>query len=440
MPPAETPKMLAAKPGGPKHHWSLDVAFPVYAMVFIDDETIVLGGGGGSSRTGVKNRLSMHKIDLIKRQFHLAAEYELSKTEDAPMTIAVLPETKSIVAGINSDPQTLARGKNENVRLFTYTDNEIVFEKRKQILRSTSEDHYQSVTAFARTKPYLHLIALGSTNGQFSVLTFPELQEVLPTIEYDGDEMFDVDFHDDASMVSSLFKGVRWVLGAGANKLCIWPTTTPADKSQPFSALQVIERPIVAPHLSCTFRSAKFGRQVTKDNIYTIVNSTPKVRSRKPGKNDKKSFVSVWDAKEWKLKKTRTVSMKPITAFDISVVIDASADGTMLAYGSSDLSVGVLDAQTLRPIVTLLSAHGFPVTSLQFSPSGHLVVSGSADNSIRIIHVPPRDKRGNEGRGWRWNLVLTLIVLGLAVWVQGMWVGDEVREHETKGRGGAVGI
>lgn len=30
---------------------------PVYAMAFINDDTVVLGGGGGSSRTGVKNRL-----------------------------------------------------------------------------------------------------------------------------------------------------------------------------------------------------------------------------------------------------------------------------------------------------------------------------------------------------------------------------------------------
>ncbi|SCZ94646.1 BZ3500_MvSof-1268-A1-R1_Chr12-3g04019 [Microbotryum saponariae] len=429
MPAAATPELLAAEPGGPKHHWSLDVAFPVYAIAFIDDETIVLAGGGGSSRTGVKNRLSMHKIDLEKRQFHLKTEHDLSKTEDAPMTIVVLPETKSLVAGINSDAQTLARGKNENLRVFTYSDKEIIYEKRKQILRSTSEDHYQKVTAFARTKPYLHMIALGSTDSQFSVLTFPELQEVLPTIEYDGDEMFDVDFHDDATMVS--FGGV---LGASANKLCIWPTQVPEDKSEPLSALQVIERPIVAPHLSCTFRAAKFGRKLTKDHIYTIVNSTPKVRSRKPGKNDKKSFVSVWDAKEWKLKRTRTVSMKPITAFDISL------DGTMLAYGSSDLSVGVLDAQTLRPIVTILSAHGFPVTSLQFSPSGHLVVSGSADNSVRIIRVPPRDKRGTEGRGWKMGFVWTLVVLALAVWVQGVWVGQGVREEEGRGRGAAVGM
>jgi prolactin regulatory element-binding protein len=84
-----------------------------------------------------------------------------------------------------------------------------------------------------------------------------------------------------------------------------------------------------------------------------------------------------------------------------------SADGRKLAYGSSDLSIGVLDARTLRvskraacharvaadsavsqPIVKILDAHSFPPTALRFSPSGNVLVSASADNTIRVIDVP----------------------------------------------------
>lgn len=56
----------------------------------------------------------------------------------------------------------------------------------------------------------------------------------------------------------------------------------------------------------------------------------------------KKAFVSLWDAESWTLVKTRTVCQKPVTCFEIS------EDGERLAYGGSDLSVGVLDARTLR--------------------------------------------------------------------------------------------
>jgi prolactin regulatory element-binding protein len=59
------------------------------------------------------------------------------------------------------------------------------------------------VTAFNRTKP--SLIAIGSTNSQLSVLTYPALEDVFPPITYDGEEIYDVDFDDSGEMVCSLF-------------------------------------------------------------------------------------------------------------------------------------------------------------------------------------------------------------------------------------------
>jgi prolactin regulatory element-binding protein len=83
----------------------------------------------------------MHRIDVSKRQFNLAVEHDLSKTEDAPMSIAVLPEvrfssrrqicvdanalapqTNTLVAGINSGADKLKEGVNENLRVFSYDD------------------------------------------------------------------------------------------------------------------------------------------------------------------------------------------------------------------------------------------------------------------------------------------------------------------------------
>lgn len=99
----------------------------------------------------------------------------------------------------------------------------------------------------------------------------------------------------------------------------MWSTKN-LDKDEPQEAVQVIERPVLKKTLTCTFRAAKFGRQSTKDHIYTIVNAAPVVRTRKPAKGDKKSFVSLWDTKSWKLVKTRTISQKPVTAFDVRLV------------------------------------------------------------------------------------------------------------------------
>jgi WD40 repeat protein len=42
----------------------------------------------------------------------------------------------------------------------------------------------------------------------------------------------------------------------------------------------------------------------------------------------------------------------------------------------------------VQPVLTILRAHDFPPTTLRFSPDASLLISGSADNTIRIIVVP----------------------------------------------------
>ncbi|GJN93754.1 hypothetical protein Rhopal_006811-T1 [Rhodotorula paludigena] len=406
MPAEPTPTTLTPEPGShSKTSFPLDVRFPVYSIAFTDDNTVVLAGGGGSSRTGVKNRLSMYTVDVKKRQLSLVEEHELSKEEDAPMTVAVHPPTKAMVAGINSSSAELEKGINENVRVFSYDDKSIKYEKRKQTISSTDPDHYQKVTAFSRAEssPFL---AVGSTNSELSLLSYPALDEVLPTLTYDGEEIYDADFNDDGDML----------VGTSSNKLCVWSTKV-ADKSAAPEPVQVIERPVLKKELACTFRAAKFGRHLTASNLYTVVNASPAGKVRKPPAGSKKAFVSLWDARAWKLLKTRTVSQKPVTAFDVS------DDGTLLAYGSSDLSVGILDAITLRPIRTVLHAHDFPVTSLKFNPSASVLISGSADNSVRVIEVPTLAQRG--GNSTTYTVLMTLLILVLAIVIQQTF-GDEL--------------
>ncbi|KAL8291360.1 hypothetical protein RQP46_002338 [Phenoliferia psychrophenolica] len=422
---AKKGNVIQAAAGQSQAHFSLDVKFPCYAIEFLGDRLIVLAGGGGSSKTGIANRLSTYKIDVTGRSFELVEQHDLSKEEDAPMSLAVNPQarprhrqlpvirakqtahvqTKAIIAGINSSSAELAKGTNNNLRLFEYSDDGITFKSAQQTITSTNEDHYQKVTAFSRSTPTL--VAIGSTNAQLSLLSYPSLEDVFPPIMYDeGDEIYDTDFNDDGDMV----------IATSSKKLVVWSTKAGKDGKHA-EPVQTIERPVLKKELACTFRAGKFGRKTTKANIYTVVNAAPAVRSRKAGPGEKKSFVSMWDTKTWKLVKTRVVSQRPLTAFDISL------DGTLLAFGSSDLSVGVLDAVNLRSIMTILKAHDFPVTALRFNPTADLVVSGSADNSVRVISIPPVEARGANSMAW--NVFLTLLILIIAILVQ-QSIGDDV--------------
>ncbi|BGP19750.1 hypothetical protein JCM10213_004375 [Rhodosporidiobolus nylandii] len=510
--PTPDPTLYTATAGQAKHHFTLDVRFPVYAIAWVDDERVLLAGGGGGSRSGVGNRVSLYRLSPTARTLTLLHSLALSPTEDAPMTIAIRPlsspsptsprspssaaasssrdasaavpqsqpqsEGFSLVAGINSPAPDLARGVNENLRMWEWrrvsvTEGEEerweVEEKgRRGTMRTLSGggadgegegDEYQKVTAFTRPSSSSSaaaappLLAIGSTNAQLSLLSWPEVEEVWPPVFYhsagsgaggkagekggeggqkkEEEEVVDVDFDDEGKLL----------VGTSPLSLRIYPcspsTSTPGAVrylTRGPEPVQVIERPKLREGVRCGFRAAKFGRLSTSHNLYTIVNTHPvppsslsqKQRKAFERKTPKKAFVSLWDADSWRLVKTRTVSNRPVTGFEVS------EDGRRLAVGGSDLSLGVLDAETLRPITTILQAHAFPATCLRFNPAGTVLISGSADNSVRIVLVPSGSPSSSSttasSTATYAALLLTLLVLVLAVAVQTGYVSAEVLE------------
>jgi len=149
--------------------------------------------------------------------------------------------------------------------------------------------------------------------------------------------------------------------------------------------------------------------------LYTVINTSPR-RARQTKSTTRPSFVVKWsipdtDNKDkenkWEAVKVRKVGDKGITCFDIS------PDGRFLAFGSSDYTIGILDVNTLSPLLTILKAHDFPPTTLRFNPTSRLLVSGSADNSVRIVSVPA--ELGGQSWGMLLVIILTLIVILLAI-------------------------
>jgi len=408
-----------------KGHFISKVDFPIYSLAWTDDREFVVCGGGGAGRSGVKNSISLYEVDAVKQKCERRAELELSRKEDAPSTIAVHKERKELVAGINSEEDSVKSGTNDNLRVFSYTDKEITASKATSTMSSTDPEVYQKITTFSKDES---LLAIGSSVGQLSLRSYPTLERILPDFDFGSDEMFDADFNEDGSLV----------LGASAQRICIWNTSkgkgavdsekTDAvgqdeDGSSPIEPLQIIERPVLEHSLKCTFRNARFGRQGTSNRLFTVVNATSQAAaggggSRKARRNiEKKAFISVWDTDSWSLIKTRTVSRKPVTSFDVS------PDGRLLAIGGADLSVSIFDAETVRPLLSVLAAHDFPSTTLRFSPASDLLISGSADNSLRVI-LADQALHPSRHKGITTALIALLVLL-IAVLLQ-IYAGDEI--------------
>ena len=113
--------------------------------------------------------------------------------------------------------------------------------------------------------------------------------------------------------------------------------------------------------------TARFNPQDARA-FYTVVNTAPARGKGARGAKaaPRRAYVVKWDAGAWAVDKVKKVGDKGVTSFDVRCVRAAlflvcvlmaggldgwggrcSANGRWLAYGSSDFTIGLLDAQTL---------------------------------------------------------------------------------------------
>ncbi|KAK8845425.1 hypothetical protein IAR55_006138 [Kwoniella newhampshirensis] len=411
------------------HHPHPTPSFPVYCLDWADDDTLLLGGGGGASRSGIQNKIKLCKVSKDGRSVRYITEVGLSNDEDAPMTVTVDREARQLVTGINASSSAVKEGANDHVRVYAYSEDKIDYVKgQKTIDAAWSDDYpYQKLTSLS---PNSSFVAVGTTDDKVSLLHFPSLEVAIPPFATDA-ELVDLDWGGP--------KG-EWYAVTTTTSLLLYHLA--ADSEKPSLKPQMeLKQTIFAPSLDITpvaFRSARFSRNPSSPiAIHAVLNAT---RSAKRGA-PRKAFVCTFgivaepskarltaeekitaqekgkgkaiegdggeqELGKWDVLVKREVGGKPVTVFDVS------ADGKLLAYGCSDLSIGILDSKTLAPLLKILHAHSFPPTALKFNPSANLLVSASADNTIRAIVVP-----ANFG-GMSMSLIvvlLTILILILAL-------------------------
>ncbi|KAH9994073.1 WD40-repeat-containing domain protein [Russula compacta] len=357
-------------------------SFPVYSAAFLSPGELVLGGGGGTSKTGIKNKLRLYHVDeFLTLKF--TDELQLETGEDAPMSMAPHPGGFSFVCGINSTAEKVAKGENLNCRVYAVGDDDKIEFVSSVGTLGKDPDDFQRVTVFSPDGAYL---AVGG-GQELSLLTFPDLASTKTLV--DQGEIYDIAFSETTLVVATTVNLIVYNL-PGSNK----------GKEKEGLALKlenpsVIERPKLSGGETGTFRVAKYHPHNSRI-FYTVINTTP---ARGAKSAQRKAYLIRWNAEEWKVERVRKVGVKGLTAFDLS------DNGKWIAYGSSDCSVGLLDAFTLAPLLSILKSHEFPPTVLKFNPTSRLLISGSPDNTVRLIAIP-------EGLGdtssWSYAIMIIL--------------------------------
>jgi prolactin regulatory element-binding protein len=282
-------------------------------------------------------------------------------------------------------------------------------------------EDYQKVTVISPDAGYLAVAG----NRDLSLLTYPLLGLAAQPIHTTHD-IYDATFSSTTLIIATTHNLLVYALPSRPTES---PTSSPSkskaknrkrgkqrggSKSQlepQLELLRTIELPALPGGMveGATFRAARFHPHIST-TLYTIVNTSPP-RTRKTKSAPRPAFVVKWTIPidlndEWEIR-VRKVGEKGVTCFDVS------PDGRLLAFGSSDFTIGILDTNTLGPLLTILKAHEFPPTTLRFNPTSTLLVSGSADNSVRIISVPA--ELGGQFWGTLTVIILTLLVILSAI-------------------------
>ncbi|KAF8681016.1 WD40 repeats protein [Rhizoctonia solani] len=367
-------------------------AFPVYSLGFVKNDKLLLGGGGGATRSGIKNKLRLYDVDETGAKLELLNELELEKDEDAPMSMAIDHGHNSFICGINGSIEKVEAGVNPHCRAFSVEMKEDM-KPLKELgglpglslspasVGPTGLQLMQKVTALSKDGT---LLAAGSSDGkpfnQVTLVSYPKLDLASEPFTIPSGELFDADFSTDGYLIVT-----------STTNLYVFSPSSAPSKMSPSTAhpqLNLVNTiPVPASHPNSSYRSTRWSPHDSK-TAWSIINNT------NGSSKDRRGWVARWSITglgegeksqgkgEWKVARIAKVATRPITVFDVS------QDGKLLAFGSSDLSVGILDSQKLVPLLTILRAHEFPPTALRFNPSGSLLASASADNTLRLIAVP----------------------------------------------------
>ncbi|CCU99587.1 unnamed protein product [Malassezia sympodialis ATCC 42132] len=375
----------------PAAHASLATGVPVYALACIDEDHVVYVGGGGAGRSGVANVVvrcaaNVQSVAQLEAQdavpsIRAVGTLALSSQEDAPMCVDVDASRAHIVCGINAPGAQMQAGTNDHVRVYTYEarDGQVRVQPKTAApsLALKDPEHYQKTCTLS---PDGRLLAVASTDGQVQLHRYPSLEPVFSPhtgVLSLGEEVYGTDFSHDSKLLAVTLASRIVLLSTTPRTV---DGTTPSFLPR---IVQTIAQPQIGSGLQGTFRVARFGRGPIYEGARTHALYALLHAPATKGSKARPSYVAMWDTETWSLRSSRAVSQRPAT------VLAVSPNGRLLAVGASDLNLTVLRALTLQPLLQVRHAHDFPPTCLAFSPRSGVLISGSADATLRMTVLPP---------------------------------------------------
>ncbi|KAI8537885.1 hypothetical protein RHMOL_Rhmol09G0059100 [Rhododendron molle] len=351
-----------------------------------DDSSLVLfAGGGGEGRSGIPNALLLARFDFASNSLSdhpvslgwdictdlavICLVARLGTGTDLPYRMAVHPGGDGVICSLPN-----------NCRYFEWETVSTDVQELGLILSDRVIDELEDVGQQLALKFNYDgsVLALGGEDGKLRVFKWPSMEIILDEANSHA-SVKDLDFSPDGKFLVSVGSG-----GPGR----VWDVTS----SKPVASLPKEQDEV--------FGFCRFSRNDKNPVLYIT-------SMRGQG-----GSIVRWETSSWKRVSTKQVVRDPVCAFNVS------ADGKLLAVGTIQGDVLIINSANMHVQNVVRKAHLGLVTALMFSEDSRALVSASLDSSARVTVI--KDAKKNGFSLWIVVLVILLAIAGYYVKTEGI--------------------
>ncbi|KAK4758732.1 hypothetical protein SAY87_020033 [Trapa incisa] len=328
-------------------------------------DCVVLAGGGGEGRSGIPNAVVVAHFDFSSNTLSPEPVAKHNTGSDLPYRMSIHPRGDGLICAMQNDCRVFELDKSN-----TAETHKLQIKTSEKVLKQLENIGQQLALVFNKDGSAL---AAGGEDGKLRVFKWPSMDSIFEESEAHS-SIKDLDFSHDGKFLVSL----------GNSGPCrVWDVTSS-------TVVASLSKENDERFGFCRFSQLSDGTLVLYVTAMT----------------GRGGSILSWNTSTSKRIASKHVVRDSINAFNVS------SDGRLLAVGTGEGDILILDSNTMRARTSVKKAHLGFVTALSFSHDSRAVISVSMDSSARVTRIEQEKPSGGLSL---WMIIL-VVLLAVAVY------------------------